>query len=176
MGEVAARAGASKATLYKSFADTETLFRAALAREVERRRGAIAGNLAEPDLAGALAAAGHAMQDALDDRALELFRLVIAEAGRHPAIGRAFYEELVEAAARPIAGRRERDLGRDAPAARVLALQFVGAIKEPLFYPRLMGMTIRAEPAPAIERAVRMVLAADGPVGASAARDRRGAP
>lgn len=172
MGEVAARAGASKATLYKSFADTETLFRAALAREVERRRGAIAGALAEPDLAGA----GHAMLKALDDRALELFRLVIAEAGRHPAIGRAFYEELVEAAARPIAGRLERDLGRDAPAARVLALQFVGAIKEPLFYPRLMGMTIRAEPVPAIERAVRMVLAADGPVGASAARDRRGAP
>lgn len=158
MGEVAARAGASKATLYKLFADTEALFQAALVREVERRRAAIAGALTEPNLAEALTAAAHAMLVALDDRAVELFRLVIAESGRQPTLGQGFYAELVETAARPIGLRLERDLGCDTEVAHLTALQFVGAIKEPLFYPRLMGVKAQADATRLIERAVRMVL------------------
>ena len=158
MGEVADRAGASKATLYKLFADMEALFAAAMTREVERRRAGISHALTAPTTARALDAAARAMLVALDERAVELFRLAIAEAGRHPELGRGFHRELVETAARPIGERLARDLDLDADRAHGLALQFVGAIKEPLFYPRLMGASVVGSPDAVVELAVRMVL------------------
>ena len=158
MSDVASRARASKATLYKLFADTDALFSAVLLREVERRGGGIVQALGDPDLARALAAAANAMLDALEGRTIDLFRLVIAEAGRRPEVGRAFYDALVEASAKPTAERIARDLNISQDASRIAALQFVGAVKEPLFYPKLMGVAIEADRRPIVERAVTGVV------------------
>ena len=159
MGEVAVAAGASKTTLYKMFPDIDRLFAAVLEREVSRRRGTIAGALQAKAVEEALRGAGRAMMDALDAQAVELFRLVIAEAGRRPEIGRGFYHSLVASAARPVAERlrAEGDLSGDE--ATRIALQFVGAIKEPLFYPRLMGAAPTGERDDVIDDAVAMTCA-----------------
>ena len=161
MGEIAVRARASKATLYKLFDDQQALFTAVLVREVERRRGAISEALRDPDPFEALRSAAYAMLDALDEQAVELFRLVIAEGGRHPDIGRVFYAELVETAAAPISACLDVHLGCGPDAARTLALQFVGAVKEPLFYPRLMGVPTGHDPVPVVDQVVRMTLSSE---------------
>lgn len=158
MGEVAARAGASKATLYKLFPDTGALLDAAIAREVDRGRDIIAEALRAPDLARALSSAMRAMLAALDDRTVELFRLVISEAGRRPDLGRRFHVTLFAAAAGASANRIAADLDLPADAAAIRARQLVGAVKEPLFYPRLMGVAVESDPDPVIDRAVRMTL------------------
>ena len=163
MGEVATGAGASKTTLYRLFPDMDALFAAVLAREVERRRGAIATALRTGDLEGALRGAAHAMLDALDEGAVELFRLVIAEAGRRADVSRGFHGSLVASAARPIAQRLAAELDLSQDEAGTLALQFVGAVKEPLFYSRLMGVTPTAERGEVVERAIAMTWAARPP-------------
>lgn len=140
MGDIANRASASKRTLYRLFPDTDALFTAALARKVKGRRSDIAKALDNPNLEHALFDAAHAVLRALDDHAVELFRLVIAEAGRRPDLAQSFYEELVASAVQPIGERLQRSTNMSTRDAEVLALQFVGAIKEPLFYPRLMGV------------------------------------
>lgn len=160
MGEVAAGAGASKTTLYRLFPDMDALFAAVLAREVARRRGAIAAALEARDLEDALRGAAHAMLDALDAGAVELFRLAVAEGGRRPEVARGFYDSLVASAAHPIAVRLAAELEEPLEEARLRALQFVGAVKEPLFYPRLMGITPTAEQRGIVERAVMMIHAA----------------
>lgn len=159
MGEVALRAGASKATLYKFFPDTGALLDAAIAREVDRGRDVIADALTEPDTELAITAALKAMLDALNDRAVELFRLVIAEAGRRPELGNTFYTALFAAAAEPIGNRIALHLDLDSKEASLRARQLVGAVKEPLFYPRLMAVPIDADPGPFIDRAVAIALA-----------------
>ena len=159
MGEVAVSAGASKTTLYKMFPDIDRLFAAVLEREVARRRGAIAEALRAKTVEDALRGAAQAMMDALDDQAVDLFRLVIAEAGRRPEIGRGFYDSLVTSAARPVAERLHAEAGLCGQDAHRLALQFVGAIKEPLFYPRLMGAAPAGERDEVIEDAVAMACA-----------------
>lgn len=158
MNDVAVSAGASKTTLYKLFPNTGALFTAALARQVERRRGTIMTALEAPDLAKALSSIAYAMLDALDDEAVELFRLVISEAGRRPELGQTFYIELVETVAKPIGKLLEKHLCVSPQTALSLALQFVGAIKEPLFYPRLMSVPVSKDSASIVERAVDMVL------------------
>lgn len=160
MGEVAAGAGASKTTLYRLFPDMGALFAAVLAREVKQRRGAIATALRADDLEDALRGAAHAMLDALDGDAVELFCLVIAEAGRRPEVARGFYDSLVASAAQPVAKRLASSFGEPIEEARLMALQFVGAIKEPLFYPRLMGVTPAVDRNQVVERAIAMLRAA----------------
>ena len=157
MGGVAAAAGASKTTLYRAFPDIDRLFAAVLAREVERRRGAIAAALDAADLDGALRGAADTMLDALDADAVELFRLAIAEAGRRAQVSRGFHENLVASAAHPVAERLSREWDMTATAARLLALQFVGAIKEPLFYPRLLGVTPAHDRTTVVEQAMAML-------------------
>lgn len=157
MGEVAAGAGASKTTLYRLFPDIDHLFVAVLAREVERRRGPVAAALEAADLEDALRGAAHAMLDALDAGAVELFRLAIAEAGRRPQVARGFYDSLVASAAHPVAVRLSAGLRLPAREAHLSALQFVGAVKEPLFYPRLMGIAPTADRAAVVEQAIAML-------------------
>jgi len=161
MNDVAVSAGASKTTLYKLFPDKEALFTAALTREVQRRRVRIMTALDQPDLAAALAATAQAMIDALDEEAVELFRLAISEAGRYPDLGQSFYVELVQTVAAPIGKLLEKHLGLSTNDALSCALQFVGAIKEPLFYPRLMSVPVSRDVTSVIESAVRMVLDLD---------------
>jgi len=86
-------AGVSKATVYARYATKEALFKAVIEAECERFLSAVpttairAGNLPE-----ALASLAHAyLHIVLSPEALALFRAVVGEAPRFPALARQFY-------------------------------------------------------------------------------------
>jgi TetR/AcrR family transcriptional repressor of mexJK operon len=98
MDEIAALAGVSKQTVYKHFADKESLFSEIVISTVEEVAAPIhaevlalqeSGDL-EADLRGL---ARQLLAMVMQPRILQLRRLVIGEAGRFPELGRTFYEQ-----------------------------------------------------------------------------------
>jgi TetR/AcrR family transcriptional regulator, mexJK operon transcriptional repressor len=97
MDEIAAQAGASKQTLYKHFSDKEGLFSAIVMATVNDASDEVAAALQQLADSGDLEAdlrglARRQLELVMQPRILQLRRLVIAEAGRFPALGRSFYE------------------------------------------------------------------------------------
>jgi len=93
--EIARAAGASKATLYSYFPDKRQLFTAVVQAGCLRQGGGMAlGRVDrdEPIEAALRRIAGEFGSFVLSPGALEMFRTCIAEAGRFPELGRAFYE------------------------------------------------------------------------------------
>lgn len=99
MDEAAARAGVSKQTVYKHFADKKRLFSAVVTQAV-----AAAGNPVHEEMlrlgsdsdgldAELRAVARQLLQRVMRPEILQLRRLVIGEAGRFPQLGRVFYEQ-----------------------------------------------------------------------------------
>jgi TetR/AcrR family transcriptional regulator, mexJK operon transcriptional repressor len=97
MDQIAAAAAVSKQTVYKQFADKQSLFREIVADTVAEVADPVAQQVASlrdsadleadlQDLARALLA------QVIQPRVMQLRRLVIAEAGRFPDLGRLFYE------------------------------------------------------------------------------------
>jgi AcrR family transcriptional regulator len=97
MDEVAALARASKQTVYKYFADKESLFRAIVMGIVSEIADPNADEVrklkdtddVERDLR---AFARRQLRRVMDPKILQLRRLVIGEAARFPGLGREFYE------------------------------------------------------------------------------------
>jgi TetR/AcrR family transcriptional repressor of mexJK operon len=97
MDEVAARAGVSKQTVYKHFADKKSLFIEIVTGTVDDVADPVyneVGNLRDSgDLEADLAdLARRLLRRLIEPRLLQLRRLVIGEAGRFPELGRAFAE------------------------------------------------------------------------------------
>jgi TetR/AcrR family transcriptional regulator, mexJK operon transcriptional repressor len=106
MDEIAALARVSKQTVYKHFADKESLFSAIVGAAVDAAGDPVledASGLAESDdlEADLRAFARGQLERVMRPRLMQLRRLVIGEANRFPALGRAFYER---GAGRSIAG------------------------------------------------------------------------
>jgi TetR/AcrR family transcriptional repressor of mexJK operon len=98
MDEVAARAGASKQTVYKHFADKERLFAEIVTGTVEQAGDRVHGGARAIGESGDVAAdlralARRQLRLVMQPRILQLRRLVIGEASRFPALGRVFYEQ-----------------------------------------------------------------------------------
>lgn len=93
--QVAARASASKQTVYKYFGDKPGLFRAVAVDITGRARDAVA-DLKVDTFSEAeevvRAVARLLVTVTLDDRVQRIRRLVIAEAARFPDVGQAYYE------------------------------------------------------------------------------------
>ncbi len=97
MDEVAALASVSKQTVYKHFADKERLFAAVVAATVDEVSDPVIEVVLHLDPSGDLEArlrglARRQLAMVMQPRLLQLRRLVIAEAGRFPELGRTFYE------------------------------------------------------------------------------------
>lgn len=97
MDQIAAAAAVSKQTVYKQFADKQSLFREIVADTVAEVADPVAEQVAGlcdgDDLEAGLCDLAHAqLAQVMQPRVMQLRRLVIAEAGRFPDLGRLFYE------------------------------------------------------------------------------------
>jgi AcrR family transcriptional regulator len=94
MSSIAARVGGSKATLYNYFSSKEELFVAMIQDQCDRNHTLLFDfDAGGDDFIEALRRLGERfVRLMLSDDILDMHRLVIAEAGRFPEIGRALYE------------------------------------------------------------------------------------
>lgn len=94
MDLIAREAGVSKATIYAHFADKAELFADLVTEECARQWPDIGLLEAEPgDLRETLLALGTVYAELLvSPKAVQTFRMVVAESPRFPELGRAFYE------------------------------------------------------------------------------------
>src|SRR5215216_1575114 len=97
MDEIAARAAVSKQTVYKHFADKERLFAEIVTGTVDEASDPVQDEVRSLQDSGDLEAdlrdlGRRQLTKVMQPRLLALRRLVIAEAGRFPELGRVFYE------------------------------------------------------------------------------------
>jgi AcrR family transcriptional regulator len=136
MDQVAA-ASVSKQTVYKQFADKQTLFREMVTGTVAEINDPVAEQVASlrdcTDLAARLRALARALlAQVIQPRMMQLRRLAIAEAGRFGELGRLLYERgpgrAIETLAATLETRRPRRAAVAGPAARRRALQLAGHV------------------------------------------------
>jgi TetR/AcrR family transcriptional regulator, mexJK operon transcriptional repressor len=97
MDQIAAAASVSKQTVYKQFADKQSLFREIVTGTVEEISDPVSQQIASLRGSGDLDAdlrdlARALLAQVIQPRVMQLRRLVIGEAGRFPELGRLFYE------------------------------------------------------------------------------------
>src|SRR5215217_4809523 len=98
MDEIAALAAVSKQTVYKHFADKESLFSEIVTGTVNEVSDPVYDEVLRVEDSGDVEAdlrglARRLLERVMQPRILQLRRLVIGEAGRFPELGRAFYEQ-----------------------------------------------------------------------------------
>lgn len=146
--DIARRAGVSKATVYKHFADKEALFAAVVRGECARHvEATFTVRLTESDTyAGLLEIAEHFVDLVLSPGAQRMYRVVIAETARFPEVGRAFYEAAIAVSHRRVANFLAAGVARGALSIDDLELaagQFLALCKADLHWKCLLGI---AEP------------------------------
>jgi TetR/AcrR family transcriptional repressor of mexJK operon len=93
MSSIAAKVGGSKATLYNYFPSKEELFAAVIDEKCQELQHVLFDDdTAYPDFRSELLAMGERLGRAvLADEKIATYRLITAETGRFPELGRAFY-------------------------------------------------------------------------------------
>jgi TetR/AcrR family transcriptional repressor of mexJK operon len=144
--EIARAAGASKATLYSYFPDKRQLFTAVMQAGC-RHQGVSLGRQSpdEPIEVALRRVAGEFGSFVLSPGALEMFRTCIAEAGRFPELGQAFYEAGPGRARAQLVALLDEAVERGELAIEDTGLaadQFAALAKARVFLATLLGKTI----------------------------------
>ncbi len=166
MDAIAADAVVSKRTVYNHFPGKRDLFRAVVARLYEGLNGSDPQRLSidQPPEAALPAFARDLLAHLRRPEVRGLMRLVIAEHQRFPELAQDYYEGkgavagLLESyiAAQHARGRLQ------VPNPALVASQFLGGIKEALYWPSMMGLPIRNDDETVIGNAVAALLRAYG--------------
>ncbi|MFS8036937.1 TetR/AcrR family transcriptional regulator [Xanthobacter sp. AM11] len=164
MDAVAAAAPVSKRTLYQHFPGKAELFGAVIDEawsHFTRAPLLPADAAGEPRTVLRAYVAGLAAHWDRPD-VIPLLRLVIAEAPRFPELSQAYYavgkEPAVKGLSAYFAALAASGRLASVQEPQLAAAQFLGAIKEPLFWPRVLGVPVAFDPAEAVERAIDAVL------------------
>lgn len=166
MDRIAAEAGASKRTVYNHFGTKEELFRAVVEPLYASLLDGAAAPAAGGDPGETLRSFAQALVRHLSNPRLQaMIRLVITEGGRFPEIASIYFAVGKE----PAVGRLASWLAAEAASGRLpvddptlAAQQFLGSIKEVLFWPRLLGLEPQQPADRVIDRAVAGFLAVYG--------------
>ena len=170
MSAIAARVGGSKGTLYNYFKSKEDLFEAYVERHCQRQQEIMDDLIVQaPDVRAGLTALGRTLLAiVVTGFGLRNFTLIAAEAGRSPAIGKAFYEAGPMRGAAQLARVIERGVANGELRAcdpLAAAHQFSGLCQNRLFKARLCGYgpePTEAEIAAEVDAAVETFMAAFG--------------
>lgn len=150
MDAIARAAGVSKATLYAYFSSKDQLFATIIGEACQERIAAGALLPSEvTDLRAALTAfGGRLLRFFLEERALAIHRVVIAESTRFPELGRAFYDNGPAALHRTVGDwlAEQNAAGRlTVPDPLMAAEQFVSMLRTCLFLRASLGLTPPAD-------------------------------
>ncbi|MFG1201942.1 MULTISPECIES: TetR/AcrR family transcriptional regulator [Xanthobacter] len=163
MDAVAAAAPVSKRTLYQHFPGKAELFAAVIddAWSHFTRAPMLPGDTAGDPRAVLRAYVGRLTEHWERPDVVPLLRLVIAEAPRFPELSQAYFAVGKEPALKGLGAyfatlAGEGRLATSDP--QLAAAQFLGAIKEPLFWPRVLGVPVAFDASAAVERAIDGVL------------------
>ncbi|MEP9354726.1 TetR/AcrR family transcriptional regulator [Xanthobacter sp. KR7-65] len=164
MDAVAAAAPVSKRTLYQHFPGKAELFGAVIDEAWSHfTRAPLLSSEAPGDPRAVLHSYVQRLTDHWDrPDVIPLLRLVIAEAPRFPEMSQAYFAAGKEPAVMglaayfaTLAADGRIDGARDP---QLAAAQFLGAIKEPLFWPRVLGVPVAFDAEDAVARAIDAVL------------------
>ena len=147
-----AEAGGSKRRIYQEFGGKEGLFAAIVRNNVSAAVGVLATDDAEPkDLRETLQTLGHGLTSMLTTpTGLGLYRIIIAEGVRFPALAKMFYESgpgMVVEQLTELLERRRRAKEIDVTDCRAAADHFVSMIRGNLLLEVLLGLRARPKPA-----------------------------
>jgi AcrR family transcriptional regulator len=160
LGEVIARAGGSRATLYAQFGDKAGLFAAIIAALCERIVTPMGEKLEGPAEAALLAMGRGFMAVMMAPESLGLYRIVIAEGARFPELAAAVFSAGPQSAAdgltRFLADRvRLDELVLEDPGAS--ARHFLEMVKGELHFRALLGLAPAPSPAD-VEKCVALAV------------------
>jgi TetR/AcrR family transcriptional regulator, mexJK operon transcriptional repressor len=145
MDAIARAAGVSKATVYAHFSGKEELFGAVIERQCEQYFSGFSADELDPrDVRGSLSVLGRRFLDlVLSHDGIALYRIIVAEVSRFPALGDVFWRAGPERERVQIEGFLTRAvtcgaLSLDQP--RVAAEQFVGLVRGDIWLRHLLRL------------------------------------
>ena len=121
LNQIAAKAGATKRTLYVKVGDKADLFAAIVRRMLNERRQRLRHARADGSLSERLTRFGEdLLAIGLDPDVLRLYRLIVAEAPRFPALANLMEEQVTHGARRHLADLLRDEMDRGRPRSRNL--------------------------------------------------------